>query len=159
MARHNIPSSPRHIRYVRAARLCGAVQEGANQGLVLSENIRRWRAVGLGRDRRLDELVEVVRGGRVRAVDGRWDAVGQKGFHHVLYVTGLRERDKLVVTLYLDVEEIRDRALVFYVPACGKGIRKLGVKRARRVIPMEYEQEVDVASEIQLLLRGRAAHG
>eukprot|EP00965_Chrysotila_dentata_P137170 4537042-Pleurochrysis_carterae.AAC.1 len=73
------------------------------------------------------ELGEFVGGGRVRAVNRRRHPVGQEGANHVLYVTGLGQRDVSVVTLYLDVQEIQDRALVLHVPARGEGIRKVGV--------------------------------
>eukprot|EP00965_Chrysotila_dentata_P084373 2785778-Pleurochrysis_carterae.AAC.1 len=90
------------VRYVWAS-LRGAVQERAYQGLVLLKYLRRRRVVCFGRGSRVDEFGKFVGGGSMRAVNRRRHSVRQEGINHVLYVTGLCQRDVSVVTLYLDV--------------------------------------------------------
>ena len=68
-------------------------------------------------------------------------------------VGGLAERDRGTLPGYLNVEEIRDLALILYFPALRELVREGGVKRVGAVLEVQDEEVVDVAPHAPRIAR------
>eukprot|EP00965_Chrysotila_dentata_P257932 6213049-Pleurochrysis_carterae.AAC.3 len=83
--------------------------------------------------------------------NGSRDAVRQERGDHMRDVTGLGKSDVSLMPTNLDIEQIRDRALVLDVPSRREGISKCCVQGACGVVVVEDEQVIDVTADDETL--------
>eukprot|EP00965_Chrysotila_dentata_P122922 4063153-Pleurochrysis_carterae.AAC.2 len=90
---------------------------------------------------------EVGTCGCVVALEGGGHAFGQVSVDKLRNIVFLLEEYTVRVSGYVHVEKIRHRALVLHVPAGRQIGSERRVQRVRRVVRVEDEQVIDVASD------------
>eukprot|EP00965_Chrysotila_dentata_P005149 168813-Pleurochrysis_carterae.AAC.1 len=108
-----------------------------------------------------DELWQSFRRGCSRFVKGERHSVGQIRGDQMRDVFLLFELYAVGVCSDVDVEQIRDRAFVFNIPALGERVNELTVKGAGAFVRVESKKIIHVAAQNKLVAHTGygASHG
>ena len=95
-----------------------------------------------------DELPDVLRMRHAIDLHVSGGPVGEPFLGELVDVGGLVKRYGGALFGYLNVEEIRNLALIFHFPALRELVREGGVKRVGAVFEVQDEEVVDVAPHV-----------